>query len=63
MKIFVKILKVLFISTLYFYIRKPSGVENKTYRKTLSSKPIVEEKLRKTNTRLNKWAMNKIIKK
>lgn len=51
------------MSTLYFYIRKPSGVENKTYRKTLSGKPIVEEKLRKTNTRLNKWDMNKIIKK
>lgn len=43
-------------------IPKPSGVEKKTFRKTLSGKPIQEKYLKKTNTRLNKWDMNKIIK-
>ena len=43
-------------------IPKPSGIENKTFRKTLKGKPIKEKYLRKTNTRLNKWDMRKISK-
>lgn len=43
-------------------IPKPSGVEKKTFRKTLKGKPIQEKFLKKTNTRLNKWDMNRIIK-
>lgn len=42
-------------------IRKYSGVEKKTFRKTLRGKPIKENLLKKTNTRLNKWDMMKII--
>lgn len=42
-------------------IRKYSGVEKKTFRKTLRGKPIQEKYLKKTNTRLNKWDMKKII--
>ena len=41
-------------------IRKPSGVEPKTFRKTLRGKPIMENRLQRTNTRLNKWDMYKI---
>lgn len=41
-------------------IRKPSGVEVKTFRETLKGKPIQEKFLKKTNTRLNKWDMKKI---
>ena len=41
-------------------IKKPSGVENKTFRKTMSGKPVQEKYLRKTNTRLNKWDMDRI---
>ena len=43
-------------------IRKPSGIEKKTFRKTLKGKPIKEKHLKKTKTRLNKWDMKKIIK-
>ena len=43
-------------------IPKPSGVEKKTFRKTLRGKPIQEKFLKKTKTRLNKWDMKKIIK-
>ena len=43
-------------------ISKASGVEKKTFRKTLRGKPIQEKYLKKTNTRLNKWDMQKIIK-
>lgn len=43
-------------------IRKESGVEQKTFRKTLRGKPIKEKYLKKTKTRLNKWDMKKIIK-
>ena len=43
-------------------IPKASGVEKKTFRKTLRGKPIQEKHLKKTNTRLNKWDMQKIIK-
>ena len=42
-------------------IPKASGVENKTFRKTLSGKPIKEKNLVKTKTRLNKWDMQKIL--
>lgn len=41
-------------------IPKPSGVETKTFRKTIGGKPIQEKYLRKTKTRLNKWDMRKI---
>ena len=41
-------------------IQKPSGVEMKTFRKTLKGKPIQERFLKKTNTRLNKWDIKKI---
>lgn len=43
-------------------IPKPSGVKKKTFRKTLRGKPIQEQYLQKTKTRLNKWDMDKIIK-
>lgn len=39
---------------------KPSGVEVKTFRKTINGKPIQEKYLGKTKTRLNKWDMKKI---
>ncbi len=41
-------------------IQRESGVENKTFRKTISGKFIDEKYLRKTNTRLNKWDMEKV---
>ena len=41
-------------------IPKASGVEDKTFRKTTSGKPIQEKYLGKTNTRLNKWDMERI---
>ena len=41
---------------------KYSGVEKKTFRKTLKGKPIQERFLRKTKTRLNKWDMKKLRK-
>lgn len=40
-------------------IRSPSGIEKKTFRKTLRGKPIQEQYLKKTKTRLNKWDMKK----
>lgn len=40
----------------------PSGVEDKTFKKTVSGKPIQEKYFVKTKTRLNKWDMNKIHK-
>ncbi len=43
-------------------ILKPSGVEKKTFRKTLRGKPIQEKFLKKSKTRLNKWDMRKIVK-
>lgn len=45
----------------YADIPKYSGVENKTFHKTLRNKPIKEKYLKKTNTRLNKWDMKKIL--
>ena len=45
---------------IYSDIPLPSVVENKTFRKTVRGKNIKEELMRKTNTRLNKWDMNKI---
>lgn len=44
-------------------IKKPSAIETKTFRKTLRGKPIQEKHLKKTKTRLNKWDMDKIIKR
>ena len=44
----------------YKDIPKSSGVENKTFRKTINGKPIKEKMLGKTSTRLNKWDMLKI---
>ena len=44
----------------YSDIPKASGVEDKTFRKTTSGKPIREKYLSKTNTRLNKWDMERI---
>ena len=41
-------------------IPKASGVEDKTFYKTTSGKPIQEKYLGKTNTRLNKWDMERI---
>ena len=41
-------------------IPKYSGVEDKTFRKTISNKPINERYLIKTRTRLNKQDMPKI---
>ena len=41
-------------------IPKASGVEVKTFRKTVSGKPIQEKYLGKTKTRLNKWDMKRI---
>lgn len=42
-------------------IPKVSGVEYKTFHKTLSGKPIQEKYLYKTKTRLNKWDMKKVL--
>ena len=44
-------------------IPKPSGVERKTFRKTLAGHPIQERYLKKTKTRLNRWDMRKIFGK
>lgn len=44
-------------------ILKDSGVEVKTFRKTVSGKPIQEKHLGKTKTRLNKWDMKRITTK
>lgn len=44
----------------YSDVPKSSGVEDKTFRKTTSGKPIQEKYLGKTNTRLNKWDMERI---
>lgn len=41
-------------------IPKASGVEVKTFRKTVTGNPIKEQYLGKTNTRLNKWDMARI---
>ena len=41
-------------------IPKPSGIEKRTFRKTLSGKPIKEKFLQKTKTRLNKWDQKKM---
>lgn len=43
-------------------IRYLSVVENRTYRTTLRGNAIKEKQMRKTNTRLNKWDMQKILK-
>lgn len=41
-------------------IPKISGVEVKTFRKTINGKPIQEKFLTKTKTRFNKWDMKRI---
>lgn len=41
-------------------IPKASGIEKRTFRKTLSGKPIKEKFLQKTKTRLNKWDQKKM---
>lgn len=41
-------------------VPKPSGVEPKTFRKTIKGTPISENNMRKSKTRLNKWDMDKI---
>lgn len=43
-------------------IPKPSGVEEKTFRKTVSGEPIKEKFLGKTKTRLNKWDLKKLFR-
>lgn len=44
-------------------IPEASGVERKTFRKTLAGHPIQERYLKKTKTRLNRWDMRKIFGK
>ena len=39
-----------------------SVVENRTFRKSINNQFIKEKKLKKTNTRLNKWDMAKLKK-
>lgn len=41
-------------------VRIPSGVEDKTFRKTVNGKPLQEKYMKKSKTRLNKWDMDKI---
>lgn len=41
-------------------IPNESGVENKTFRKSINGKPLQENRMRKTKTRLNKWDMKRI---
>lgn len=43
-------------------IKKPSGVEMRTFRQTLKGDKIQESFLKKTKTRINKWDMQKIYK-
>ena len=44
-------------------IPKESGIEKRTFRFTVSGKPIQEKYLTKTKTRLNKWDRAKMYKK
>ena len=44
-------------------IPKDSGIEKRTFRNTLSGKPIQEKYLKKTKTRLNKWDQKKMYRK
>ena len=44
-------------------IPKESGIEKRTFRYTVSGKPIQEKYLTKTKTRLNKWDRAKMYKK
>lgn len=46
----------------YSDIPEESGLEKKTFRKTLRGASIQERYLKKTNTRLNKWDMRKIFR-
>ncbi len=47
---------------IYPDINKKSGVEMKTFRKTIKGKHIQEKYLKKTKTRRNKWDIKKIYK-
>lgn len=44
----------------YNCLTKPSGIHPKVYKKNKWGKPIVEKKMIKTKSRLNKWDMKKI---
>ena len=44
-------------------IPKESGIEKRTFRSTVSGKPIQEKYLTKTKTRLNKWDRANMYKK
>lgn len=41
-------------------IPSPSVIENRTFRETKNGKPILESKMRKSSTRLNKWDRKKL---
>ena len=45
----------------YNVLTKPSGIDPYVYKKTKYYKPIKEKKLIKTNARLNKWDLKKIL--
>lgn len=44
----------------YSCLTKPSGIHPKVYKRNKWGKPIVEKKMTKTTSRLNKWDMKKI---
>lgn len=46
----------------YSDIPKVSGIEIKTFRKSINGKPLQEKYMRKTKTRLNKWDMERVSK-
>ena len=43
-------------------LSKPSGIDPRVYKKTARGQPIVEQKLKKTGVRLNKWDIKKLPK-
>jgi len=57
-------IKVKFIPKYFPIVLLPldSVVKNKTFRKSLNGKDIKVSRMRKTNTRLNKWDMAKLKK-
>lgn len=44
----------------YNCLTKPSGIEKRVYNTTRFKTPIREKKMFRTNSRLNKWDMDKI---
>ena len=48
------------IIEIYPDIPVKSVVENKTFKKSVNGKPLRASKMRKTNTRLNKWDRKKL---